>query len=84
MTPQQKTQAVASRRLTEQEIEFAAIIAARAPGLDLIGLDIVRTKGGQLYLLEVNRSPGFAAFANLTGVNLANILYTRDQGRKRI
>ena len=29
----------------------------------------------KLYLMEVNRSPGFGMFAHLTGINLATNLY---------
>ena len=57
------------------EIQFATSIAKKAPTLDMIGLDIARTTDGKLFLMEVNRSPGFGAFEMLTGDNLADILY---------
>lgn len=76
MTSGQKTQAAGARTLTSDEIEFAKMISEKARGLDIIGLDVARTKEGRLGLMEVNRSPGFAAFARYTGVNLASILYT--------
>ncbi|RYX79065.1 hypothetical protein EON76_04130 [bacterium] len=41
----------------------------------MAGIDIVRTAYGKLVLLEVNRSPGFAKFYDLTGINLADRLY---------
>ena len=75
MTNEQKAQAIDSRHLSVDEIEFATKVGKKAPGLDMIGLDIARTADGELLLLEVNRSPGFGAFANITDVNLADALY---------
>lgn len=75
MTIDQKTQAVDSRNLKKDEIDFAFAIANKGPELDMIGLDVARAHNGSLYLMEVNRSPGFSAFEQLTRVNLATILY---------
>jgi hypothetical protein len=81
MTTDQKTIAVDARAIAEDERIFAEKISQSAQSagiiLDLIGLDIARTTDGQLKLLEANRSPGFAAFAELTGQNLADTLYAR-------
>lgn len=74
-TSAQNTQAVDSRHLTQEEIDFSLKIGTQAPSMDIIGLDIARTSDGKLYLMEANRSPGFAVFAKLTGVNLASFLY---------
>jgi len=74
-TSDQNTQAVDSRPLTKDEMEFSLKIGELAPNLDIIGIDIARTSNGELYLMEVNRSPGFGKFAELTGVNLASLLY---------
>lgn len=74
-TLQQSTQAVDSRRLTQEEIEFSLGIGKQSPNMDIIGIDIARTSEGKLYLIEVNRSPGFGVFAKLTGINLAGFLY---------
>ncbi len=74
-TADKSTQAVDSRTLVQDEIKFSSQISKQAPNLDIIGLDIARTSGGKLYLMEVNRSPGFGKFAELTGINLASILY---------
>lgn len=73
---EQSTQAVDSRELTEDEIRFASEVGKKRTNMDIVGLDVVRTIEGILYLLEVNRSPGFGAFEKLTGVNLADILYS--------
>jgi hypothetical protein len=75
MTLHQKTHAIDSRKLTSHEFEFALGVASKIPSLDMVGLDIALTKDGQLYLIEANRSPGFATFADLTNENLADILY---------
>jgi len=74
-TSDQSTQAVDSRSLTQDEIDFSLNVGQQAPDLDIIGLDISRTPNGKLYLIEVNKSPGFGKFAELTGVNLASFLY---------
>lgn len=69
------TEAIAIRQLSQDEIRFATEIMKYVPKLDFVGLDIVRTKDGKFLLIEINRSPGFAKFAKLSGVNLARILY---------
>ncbi|MES2630814.1 MAG: hypothetical protein V4611_02565 [Patescibacteria group bacterium] len=76
MTSEHKTEAVSSRELTQEEIDFAVRISNQNSVMDFVGLDIARAKDGQLHLMEVNRSPGFAAFEKLSGVNLASILYS--------
>lgn len=75
-TMDQNTQAIDSRSLTQDEMDFSLQISKQAPNLDIIGLDIARTSDGKLYLMEVNRSPGFGKFADLTGTNLARFLYS--------
>jgi len=74
-TPIQNTEALDSRPLESDEIEFSLRIGQLATSMDIIGLDIARNYDSKLYLMEVNRSPGFGKFANLTGVNLASFLY---------
>jgi glutathione synthase/RimK-type ligase-like ATP-grasp enzyme len=71
----QNTQAIDSRPLETDEIDFSSRIGQQVPFMDIIGLDIARNSDGKLYLMEVNRSPGFGNFAMLTGVNLASFLY---------
>ena len=75
MTESQKAQVVNSRKLGDDEIEFALEVAKLAPKMDFIGLDIAKTHDGHIYLMEVNRSPGFKAFEEVSHVNLASILY---------
>lgn len=74
-TALQATEAIDSRQLTQDEIDFASKVSQLTPNLDIAGIDIARTSAGDLYLVEVNRSPGFAKFYDLTGVNLAEKLY---------
>lgn len=71
----QSTQAFDSRSLVKDEIVFSQKIAERAAGMDIIGIDIARATDDKLYLMEVNRSPGFGKFSELTGINLARFLY---------
>lgn len=74
-TSNQSTQAVDTRELIQEEIDFSLKVAQKAHNMDIIGLDIARTSDGKLYLMEANRSPGFGVFNKLTSVNLAAILY---------
>lgn len=75
MTEENRAQSLDSRALTQDEIDFSSGIIRRSPNLDMVGIDMARTIDGKLSLMEVNRSPGFAKFCELTGVNLANKLY---------
>lgn len=75
MTEGMTVQAISSRALAQEELIFATKILAERPELDLIGLDIAITQDDKLYLMEMNRSPGFAKFYTLTGIDLATELY---------
>jgi hypothetical protein len=75
MTEAQKAESANSRHLTQDEIDFSLNLIKQAPGLDIVGIDAARASDGSLYLMEVNRSPGFAKFHELTGANLADMLY---------
>lgn len=75
MTEGNKAQGTHSRDLTQDEISFASSLMKQVPTLDIVGIDIARTVDGVLKLMEVNRSPGFAKFYELTGFNLAGKLY---------
>lgn len=75
MTEEAKAKSIHSRALVQDEIDFSSKIIEQSPGLDIVGIDIARTPDGELNLIEVNRSPGFAKFHELTGVNLADRLY---------
>lgn len=57
-------------KLTEEERK-TAIKAARAMGLSIAGVDMVRSKRGPL-VLEVNSSPGLEGIEGVTGRNIAD------------
>jgi ribosomal protein S6--L-glutamate ligase len=68
-------------KLTEQETKMA-IKAAKAMGLNVAGVDLMRSKRGPL-VLEVNSSPGFA-IEKVTGRNVAGpIIEYIEQNAKR-
>lgn len=75
MTEGNKAHALSCRTLSQDEIDFSLSVMKMAPSLDIVGIDVARTSDGQLALMEVNRSPGFAKFYELSGVNIAETLY---------
>ena len=79
MTAESTAAIMNSRELTRDEIEFAKKVVGAFPSLDIVGLDVARTIDGQLKIMEVNRSPGFAKFYALTSINLANELYADSE-----
>ena len=56
-------------KLSAVEIE-AALKAARVMGLDVAGVDLVRSRRGPL-VLEVNSSPGLEGIEGATGIDVA-------------
>jgi len=74
-------QAVAVK-LTEEERKTAQR-AAKAMGLSICGVDMVRSKRGPL-VLEVNSSPGLFSVENVTGRNVAEkiIEYVEQNAKK--
>ena len=50
--------------------EETAIAAARCVGVDVAGVDLLRTSAGPL-VLEVNVSPGIQGIETASGVNVA-------------
>jgi ribosomal protein S6--L-glutamate ligase len=56
-------------RITPQE-RSAAVRAARTLGLNVCGVDMLRSKNGPL-VLEVNSSPGIAGLEKATGIDVA-------------
>lgn len=69
--------------LSEKEKEVA-LAAARACGLDMAGVDVVRTKRGPK-ILEVNANPGLEGITLATGKDIAGaiIAYTVKKAKKR-
>jgi RimK family alpha-L-glutamate ligase len=62
--------------VSEQDhaIEALAIQAAKAVDIDYCGVDIMRDKNGQLWVLEVNSIPAWRALQTVTDVNIAQTL----------
>lgn len=61
-----------SVELTEEEKEIA-IQAAKAIGLDVAGVDLIRTAQGML-ILEVNASPGLEGIEKISGKDIAGMM----------
>ena len=55
--------------LTEEEIK-TALVAAKAMGLGVAGVDMLQSKNGPL-VLEVNSSPGLEGIEKATGTDIA-------------
>jgi glutathione synthase/RimK-type ligase-like ATP-grasp enzyme len=73
-TKNSKVAVLELRDLLPEEISFTKQVSNKIPRLDFVGIDIIRTANG-LKLLEINRSPDFAAYSRLSGGNLARNLY---------
>lgn len=69
--------------LTEQE-EKVAILAANLMGLNVAGVDMLRSDRGPL-ILEVNSSPGLEGIEKTTGVDVANAIieFIEKNSRRR-
>lgn len=67
-------------RISRSERE-AAVKAARAFGLNLAGVDLLRAEDGPK-VLEVNSSPGLEGIEKASGKNIAGLLY--DEIEKRV
>jgi ribosomal protein S6--L-glutamate ligase len=59
-------------RITPQE-RSAAVGAARTLGLNVCGVDMLRSKAGPL-VIEVNSSPGIEGLEKATGVDVAGLM----------
>lgn len=54
----------------DKEVEkFAQKVVGHLPG-DLYGLDIARSRDGELYLFEANRNPSFGNFQKVSGLDI--------------
>lgn len=68
-------------KLTKNE-DRLAVRAAKALGLEVAGVDILRSSRGPL-LLEVNASPGLEGIENASGVNIADKIVKRMEDKVR-
>lgn len=62
------------KQVNDQAINALAIQAAQALQADYCGVDIIRDKRGQLWVLEVNSIPAWQALSRVTSVNIAHVL----------
>lgn len=62
---------VAPLKITD-EVEKLAILAAKCVGATWAGVDILKTKDGKLYVLEINASPGTEGIEKASGVKVTD------------
>lgn len=67
----EKTKVISVRKLTASELQFVQQVVAYLPDIDFMGLDIALTESG-LRLIEVNRSPQFKRYNELSGNDIVN------------
>ena len=68
-------------KISRRERE-AAMKSARAFGLNMAGVDILRSSGGPK-VLEVNSSPGFEGIEKASGKNIVGRIYDTIEKRVR-
>jgi glutathione synthase/RimK-type ligase-like ATP-grasp enzyme len=75
-TTTQKVKVKGLRQINDEERVLVDIVKKRMQEIDFMGIDVVHTSKG-IYLIEVNRSPDFATYQELSGHDLAEDLYSR-------
>lgn len=78
-TEGQKVKVTGYRDLTDREIEFLKSAMAQMPELDFVGIDLAVQENGELMIIEVNRSPQFAGYYKVTGINLAEKVFRKSR-----
>ncbi len=63
------------------DLEKISLKATQAMGIELAGLDIMPDNKGHLRLLEINRSPQFKRFSQVTGLNIAKEIIKYIEGK---
>lgn len=61
-------------QLPDDIAEFADRVYRQIPQMNLVGFDIAKTATGDIVLIEINRSPQFCRYNQLTGTNIADEL----------
>ena len=59
--------------VSDKEMKLMAQVCQLRPELEIIGVDIAVLGNGDLRVIEVNRSPQFLKFYQLTGINLIKV-----------
>ncbi len=59
---------VAFEYTRDEEIENFALKAASCQHGDIFGVDVARTKEGELFVIECNRNPNFTLFRESSGI----------------
>lgn len=77
-TEHQKVKATGYRDLSDAEIDFVKRAMAKMPELDFVGVDLAVQENGELMIIEVNRSPQFAGYYRVTGINLAEKVFRQE------
>lgn len=76
-TEEQKVKATGFRELTDREVDFVKRAMSKMPELDFVGVDLAVQENDELLLIEVNRSPQFAGYYRVTGINLAEKVFQK-------
>lgn len=69
-----KVKVIGIEKISDKLTKFAAKVYSRVSGLQFVGFDIAITAEGRPVLLEINRSPQFSRYNEVTDTNLANDL----------
>ena len=72
--------AKAKKAKLNAELKAAVLIAVKSVGTEIAGVDAAITSKG-IFILEVNRSPGFQAFEQSTGINVAGEILSYLQSK---
>jgi glutathione synthase/RimK-type ligase-like ATP-grasp enzyme len=58
-------------RLNDIDVTDLALRAAESVKGRIVGVDIIPDRGGNMWVLEVNATPGWSGLERITGVNIA-------------
>jgi glutathione synthase/RimK-type ligase-like ATP-grasp enzyme len=58
-----------------------ALRAARAVGADYAGVDLIQSRAGSVFVLEVNGIPGWQGLQSATGIDVAAAIVERIEQR---
>lgn len=70
-TATSKVKVIGVEEIPQNLLGFAEKVYKKLPRLELVGFDVVLLEDGRPILLEINRSPQFTRYNEVTGINLA-------------